>query len=102
MRSAKQSVLLEAGWIGLFPRLALAMVLQGKYSELIVIIAVVCSTWSIVNLNTSQRDLLTPYGNAEVRAVAEGNRMVSRRCVGGWCVCVCVRGFLLRSWATQV
>ena len=41
-------------------------------------IAVVCSSWSAVNLPTSQRDILTPYGDCSLAGVRCGNRMVAR------------------------
>ncbi len=47
-------------------------------------IAVVCSTWSVVNLATSQRDVLCPLGQSMLASVRSANRMVSRKGLGGW------------------
>lgn len=60
------------------PRLAIALCLSGRYEEALFVIAVVCSTWSAVNLATSERSILTPYGNQSLPSVRAGNRMVAR------------------------
>ena len=54
------------------------MILHGKWADLISTLAVVCSSWSVVNLATSQRNLLLPYGNARSTSVIRANRMVAR------------------------
>ena len=59
-------------------RLAVALCLCGRFAQALYIIAVVCSTWSSVNLGTSQRDILTPYGNCAVPSVNGANIMVAR------------------------
>lgn len=41
-------------------------------------IAVVCSSWSVVNLGTSKRDILTPLGDETCTGVRVGNKMTSR------------------------
>lgn len=56
----------------------MALCLNGRVSEAFYVIAVVCSTWSAVNLATSQRDCLTPLGDTRVGGVNAGNRMVAR------------------------
>lgn len=63
----------EAGFL-----LAIMMILHGKWADLISTLAVVCSSWSVVNLATSQRNLLLPYGNARSTSVIRANRMVAR------------------------
>lgn len=63
-------------------RLALTLCLSGKPSLALFIIAVVCSTWSAVNLHTSQRDILTPYGDRSRASVNGANRMVARLVMG--------------------
>ena len=63
-------------------RLALALCLSGRVAEACFVVAVVCSTWSSVNLATSKRDLLCPYGDQRVPSVRSGNRMVAR--LGGF------------------
>lgn len=60
-------------------RLAIKLCLSGRFQEALYVIAVVCSTWSSVNIATSQRDILTPYGNQNLPSVRSGNRMVARR-----------------------
>ena len=59
-------------------RLAVALCINGRYQEAVYVIAVVCSTWSSMNANTSQRDVLTPYGNTALSGVRAANRMVAR------------------------
>lgn len=58
-------------------RLAVLLLLQGRKNAL-AIVAVVCSTWSLVNRHTSQRDELVPEGQVGATSVRKGNRMVSR------------------------
>ena len=65
-----------SGWHVL--RLAICLCLCGNVGAALYVIAVVCSTWSAVNLHTSQRDVLTPYGDSRVTSVRAGNRMVTR------------------------
>ena len=62
--------------------LSMALCLSGRVAEACFVIAVVCSTWSSVNLATSKRDLLCPYGDQRVPSVRSGNRMVAR--LGGF------------------
>ena len=59
-------------------RLAILMVLQGKSPGMLVCLGPVCSSWSIVNRATSQRDELTPLGNTRSTKVIQGNRMIAR------------------------
>ena len=59
-------------------RLATILCMSGRPQTALFIIAVVCSTWSAVNLHTSQRDILTPYGDTTRTSVNSGNRMVAR------------------------
>lgn len=56
----------------------MAMCLAGKFNELLVACGVVCSSWSVVNLGASMRDLLCPYGDCTRGSVVAGNRMVAR------------------------
>lgn len=60
-------------------RLALTLALHGLAATALFTIAVVCSTWSAVNLATSKRDILTPYGDVSLAGVRSANRMVARR-----------------------
>lgn len=59
-------------------RLALNLALYGSTFSALYTIAVVCSTWSAINLGASKRDLLTPYGDVSVASVRSANRMVAR------------------------
>ena len=61
-----------------FLRLALLLALSGSTDTVLFTIAVVCSTWSAVNLATSKRDILTPYGDVSLPGVRSANRMVAR------------------------
>lgn len=56
----------------------MALCINGRYQEAFYVIAVVCSTWSSMNAHTSQRDVLTPYGNTALSGVRAANRMVAR------------------------
>ncbi|CAK9055907.1 unnamed protein product [Durusdinium trenchii] len=63
----------EAGML-----LCIIMILHGKWPGLITTWAVVCSSWSPVNLATSKRTELNPYGDCNNTKVIRGNRMVAR------------------------
>lgn len=56
----------------------MALCINGRYQEALYVMAVVCSTWSSMNAHTSQRDVLTPYGNTALSGVRAANRMVAR------------------------
>lgn len=60
-------------------RLCIMTILKGKYQDLICILGILCSTWTVVNSGTSQRDFLTPLGQTAYPSVVTGNIMVSRR-----------------------
>ena len=62
-------------------RLVLALCLAGKVGEAFFSLAVVCSSWSSVNLGTSRRDLLCPLGDPTVPTNRQGNTMVARTLV---------------------
>ena len=59
-------------------RLALVLCLCGRPAEAAFVIAVVCSSWSAVNLATSKRSVLTPFGDQSLTSVRSANRMVAR------------------------
>ena len=59
-------------------RLCLWLLLQGKRDELLAILAPVCSSWSMVNLFTSLRSELLPWGNCALVGVRRANKMISR------------------------
>ena len=69
------------------------MLLRGKAPGLVTTWAVVCSSYSIVNVATSMRSLLTPLGNVYNTKVIRGNRMVARTVLvflSVFCVSVCL------------
>ena len=52
--------------------------LAGCPGKALYVIGVVCSSWSSVNLGTSQRDEMTPLGNTNIPSIRAGNLMVAR------------------------
>lgn len=58
-------------------RLAVLLLLQGSWDTLSMV-AVVCSSWSVVNRHSSQRNELVPEGQTRSASVMNGNKMVSR------------------------
>jgi len=58
--------------------LCVHLLLHGKWGSLLVVLAIVCSTWSSVNQHTSGRDILVPYGTTYYPSVRSGNKMTSR------------------------
>ncbi len=56
----------------------MALIMRGCWGALMLVLAVVCSTWSAVNLGTSERDLLLPCGASYKPSVRAANKMVSR------------------------
>ena len=69
--------------LSLSPRLVLLLCFAGRYGEALCMMGVVCSSWSVVNLHTSQRSILTPYGDVSRTGVRIGNKMVARP---GWLI----------------
>lgn len=59
-------------------RLAVALVLRGDWGKLLGVLAVVCSTYSPVNIATSNRDVLCPLGATYHPSVRRANKMTSR------------------------
>ena len=60
------------------PRLAVLLALQGLSPGVVACLGPVCSSWSIVNRGTTQRDFLLPRGDRRNTKVIQGNRMVAR------------------------
>ena len=54
------------------------LILRGEVKSTTAIMAIVCSTFSIVNRYTSQRDELTPEGATFKTSVRSANKMVAR------------------------
>ena len=61
-----------------WPRLCLGLLLRGRWGAMTVVLAIVCSTWSAVNLGTSERDALIPLGAFYKPSVRSANKMVAR------------------------
>ena len=59
-------------------RLAVSLILRGQFGSLVTLLAIVCSSWSAVNLGTSERDELVPLGATYKPSVRSANKMVSR------------------------
>lgn len=57
------------------------------------LLAPVCSSYSAVNLATSKRSILCPWGDVTVTSVRRGNKLLSR--LGGFFCGGLVEGFLL-------
>ena len=62
-------------------RLAVILVLQGNFQRLFVSMGTVCSSWVLMSKGSTQRDYITPGGNAEHPSVRAGNCMVGRSTV---------------------
>ena len=60
------------------PRLCIALALCGVPSLLVSVLAVVCSSWTAVNLATSGRSVLLPGGRTYYKSVVSANKMVAR------------------------
>ena len=60
------------------PRIAIMLVLEGKYAQMISFLAPVCSSYSAVNVASSARSILTPLGRVTSTSVRRGNKMISR------------------------
>lgn len=69
--------------------LCIITILRGRFNDLICMMGILCSTWTVVNAGTSCRDLLTPMGQQDYPSVASGNRMVSRA-VLLWLLLICM------------
>ena len=66
-------------------RLCIMTILRGKPNDLLVVMGILCSTWTIVNAGTSGRDVLCPMGRVEYeqRFVCEsygGQATVCKNC----------------------
>lgn len=62
----------------LLPRLAIATILNCKPGSFVVLLGVVCSSWTAVNRGTSRRHVTHPLGTQEYTYVSQANVMVSR------------------------
>ena len=60
-------------------RLCVWAILSAKLDRFVVLIAMVCTSFSAVNRATNRRDILTPYGDASRDYVVLGNCMLERR-----------------------
>ena len=69
--------IISSTWV-LRLRMAIILVLHGRYEQFVAFLAPVCSSYSSVNLATSQRSILTPLGQVGATHVRRGNKMISR------------------------
>ena len=60
-------------------RLCLWLAIQGRFQELLAVLAPVCSSFSAVNVATSQCSELCPWGNCCLVGVRRGNKLASSR-----------------------
>ena len=58
--------------------MAIILVLHGRFQQFIAFLAPVCSSYSAVNIGTSKRSILTPFGQIGNTHVRRGNKMISR------------------------
>ena len=59
-------------------RMAIILVLHGRFEQFIAMFAPVCSSFSAVNIASSARSILTPFGQLGSTSVRRGNKMISR------------------------
>lgn len=65
-------------------RLCIWLVLQGRVSEMLGVLAPICSSYSAVNRSTSKRSILLPFGDESLTGVRRGNKILSRCGVAKW------------------
>jgi hypothetical protein len=53
-------------------------ILNCDFENFAVLIALVCSSWTPMNMGTSKRSILTPLGDEAVPSVKQGNVMAAR------------------------
>ena len=71
-----------------WPRLAIAMVLQGAWSQICCFFGTCCSSFVAINQGTSCRSALVPEGCERVPSVRVGNKLLCRTGLRGVCACV--------------
>ncbi len=59
-------------------RLAVATVLNAKHDAFTCLMAIVCSSWTTINMGTSGRHISHPTGREELEYIAKANKMASR------------------------
>lgn len=60
------------------PRLAVATILNCKHGQFTCLMAIVCSSWTVVNMGTSLRHVTHPLGREDLDYIAGANKMASR------------------------
>lgn len=60
------------------PRLAITTVLNAKHGQFTALLAIVCSSWTVLNMATSGRHVVHPLGREDLAYVKEANIMASR------------------------
>ena len=61
-----------------YPRLHLALLLQAKFRDAILVLGLCCSTYVAVNRGTSLRSEFLPTGNPTAPSVYKANKLTSR------------------------
>lgn len=59
-------------------RLAVATILNAKHDQFTCLMAIVCSSWTTINMGTSGRHVAHPAGREELEYVANANKMAAR------------------------
>ena len=62
-------------------RLALTSILNAKHANAMVLMAVVCGSWTVINQGTSGRHVTHPMGREGLEYIKEANVMVCRQFV---------------------
>ena len=60
------------------PRLAIATILNAQPGAFVVLLGVVCGSWTVVNRGTSKRHICHPLGREDLEYVQNANCMISR------------------------
>ena len=64
--------------IGIELRLALSSILNAKHGQFTVLCAIVCSSWTVINMATSGRSVCSPLGRDDRAYVQVANKMACR------------------------
>ena len=59
-------------------RLALTSILKAKHGQAMILLAMVCTSWTVVNQGTSGRSFADPCGRVHLEYIRTANRMACR------------------------
>lgn len=65
-------------FLGTSPRLAVVTLLNAKPDAFACLCAIVCSSWTVINMGTSGRHVVHPLGREDLEYVAAANVMTCR------------------------